>query len=59
MRVSYFQGRRYHLALILKVKGPGDEAWQIFSTEAYKPPAHPEDWKFGGEKDLDKAPLKK
>jgi hypothetical protein len=59
IRVSYFQGRRYHLALILKVKGPGDSVWQVFSTEALKPPAHPEDWKFGGEKDLDKAPLRK
>jgi hypothetical protein len=59
IRVSYFQGRRYNLALILKVKGPGDAAWKIFSTEDYKPPAHPEDWKFGAEKDLDSTPKPK
>ena len=60
IRISYFQGRRYRLALILKVKGPGDAAWKVFSTEDFKPPAHPEDWKFGGEKDLDKTtPVKK
>jgi PA14 domain-containing protein len=60
IRISYFQGRRYRLALILKVKGPGDAAWRVFSTEDFKPPAHPEDWKFGGEKDLEKSsPVKK
>jgi hypothetical protein len=58
IRVSYFQGRRYRLALILQVKGPGDTNWKTFSTEDYKPPAHPEDWKFGGEKDLDQPPAK-
>jgi hypothetical protein len=56
IRVSYFQGRRYRLALILQVKGPGDTTWKTFSTEDFKPPANPEDWKFGGEKDLDKTP---
>jgi hypothetical protein len=58
IRVSYFQGRRYRLALILQVKGPGDMGWKTFSTEDYKPPAHPEDWKFGAEKDLDKPVVK-
>ena len=58
IRVSYFQGRRFRLALILKVKGPGDSAWRIFSTEDFKPPAHPEDWKFGDEKDLEKSGVK-
>jgi len=59
IRVPYFQGRRYRLALILKVKGPGESVWRVFSTEDFKPPAHPEDWKFGDEKDLDKSPGKK
>ncbi len=58
IRVSYFQGRRYRVALILQVKGPGDMKWKTFSTDDYKPPAHPEDWKFGDEKDLDKTPTK-
>ena len=60
IRIPYFQGRRFRLALVLKVRGPGDSEWRIFSTEDFKPPAHPEDWKFGAEKDLDKtAPIKK
>jgi hypothetical protein len=59
IRISYFQGRRYHLALILEVKGPEDTLWKTFSTEDFKPPAHPEDWKFGDEKDLDKSPKTK
>jgi hypothetical protein len=54
IRVSYFQGRRYRLALVLTVKGPGDSDFRTFSTEDFKPPAHPEDWKFGAEKDLEK-----
>jgi hypothetical protein len=60
IRVSYFQGRRYRLALILKVKAASEESWKIFSTEDYRPPAHPEDWRFGAEKDLDgKTKIKK
>lgn len=59
IRISYFQGRRFRLALVLTVKGPGDANFKTFSTEDFKPPAHPEDWKFGGEKDLDQAPKKK
>jgi hypothetical protein len=47
IRVSYFQGRRYQIALQLQVKGPGDAKYRVFSTEEFKPPAHPEDWKFG------------
>ncbi len=46
IRVSYFQGRRYRLALVLQVKAPGDAGYRVFSTEEFKPPAHPEDWKF-------------
>ena len=57
IRISYFQGRRFRLALILKVKAPGESEWKVFSTEDFKPPAHPEDWKFGAEKDLDKPPV--
>lgn len=56
LRVEYFQGRRFHLALILRVKGPGESAFRVFSTEEFKPPAHPEEWKFGAEKDLDRQP---
>jgi hypothetical protein len=37
IRVSYFQGPRFEVALILKVAGPG-EALRIFSTDEFKPP---------------------
>jgi hypothetical protein len=47
IRVSYFQGPRYQVALVLKVAGPDDEELRVFSTDEFKPPPHPEDWKFG------------
>jgi hypothetical protein len=36
IRVSYFQGPREQVALILKVAGPGEEL-RIFSTDEFKP----------------------
>jgi hypothetical protein len=44
IRVSFFQGPRFALALVLSVAGP-HEKWRIFSTEEFKPPPNPEDWK--------------
>jgi PA14 domain len=41
IRVSYFQGRRFHVALVLKVAPPG-EPFRIFSTDDLKPPPHPD-----------------
>lgn len=58
IRVSYFQGRRYRLALVLQVKGPDDKDFKVFSTEDLKPPAHPEDWKFDNGKALTPPPAK-
>lgn len=43
MRVSYFQGPRFEVALVLKVAPPGEEL-RVFSTEEFKPPLHPETW---------------
>jgi hypothetical protein len=43
IRVSYFQGPRFHVALVLKVAGPG-EPLRVFSTDEFKPPRHPESW---------------
>lgn len=43
IRVSYFQGPRFQVALVLKVAGPGED-WRIFNTNEFKP-AHPEDVK--------------
>ena len=45
IRVSYFQGPRYHVALRLQVAGV-DEPLRIFSTEEFKPPPNPESWRF-------------
>lgn len=46
IRVSYFQGPREHVALVLVVAGPKQLSWHIFSTREYKPPVNPDDWKF-------------
>lgn len=45
IRVSYFQGPRDEVALILQVAGPGEE-WRIFSTDEFKPPPNPETWAY-------------
>ena len=47
IRVSYFQGPRFEVALVLRVAPPG-ERWRVFSTDEFKPPPNPENWKFGG-----------
>jgi hypothetical protein len=52
MRVSYFQGPRYMVALVLKVAGPEDEELRVFSTDEFKPPPHPEDWKYSSAGEL-------
>ena len=41
LRVSYFQGPRFHVALVLRVAGVGEKL-RVFSTEEFKPPA---EWK--------------
>ncbi len=38
MRVSYFQGPRFHVALMLEVQTPGGQQ-KIFNTQDFKPPA--------------------
>ena len=43
IRVSYFQGPRYRISLILSVSPPGGE-WRVFNTNEFKPPPDPEDW---------------
>jgi hypothetical protein len=48
IRVSYFQGPRYQLALILSVHGGTRKKWRIFSTDEFKPPPNPEDWMCAG-----------
>jgi hypothetical protein len=48
IRVQYFQGPRLQVALVLEIAGPDDpeQALRVFSTDEFKPPANPEDWKF-------------
>jgi hypothetical protein len=43
IRVSYFQGPRWQVALVLKV-APPDEELRVFSTDEFKPPLHPDAW---------------
>ena len=45
IRVPYFQGIKYRVALILKIAGPGQDL-RVFSTEEFKPPTDPETWAF-------------
>jgi hypothetical protein len=45
IRVLYFQGPKYLVALILEVARPGEPSLRIFDTEAFKPPpGDPADW---------------
>jgi PA14 domain len=46
IRVSYFQGPRDEVALVLSVARPG-ERMRIFSTREFRP-ANPDDWKDPG-----------
>ncbi len=45
IRVSYFQGPRDQVALILRVAGPGEE-WRVFNTDEFKPPPDPATWAY-------------
>ena len=45
IRVSYFQGPGYTVALILMIAGPGED-YRVFNTEEFKPPPNPENWIF-------------
>jgi hypothetical protein len=37
IRVSYFQGPRFHVALVLRVARPEDPELRIFHTDDFKP----------------------
>lgn len=43
LRVPYFQGPRFHVALVLRIARPG-QPFEIFSTDEFKPPPDPEKW---------------
>jgi PA14 domain len=44
IRVSYFQGPKFQIALVLKVGGPGQEL-RVFSTDEFKPPPDSGEWR--------------
>ncbi|HTW63058.1 MAG TPA: PA14 domain-containing protein [Bryobacteraceae bacterium] len=48
IRVSYFQGPRFAIALVLKIAGPGEQM-RVFSTDEFKPPPDPGQWKVKAE----------
>jgi hypothetical protein len=39
LRLSYFQGPREWVALVLAVRMPNEDGWRIFNTDNFKPPA--------------------
>ena len=45
IRVSYFQGPKWAIALVLKIAGPGQQ-YRVFSTDEFKPPPDPGQWRF-------------
>lgn len=45
IRISYFQGPRYQVALVLQV-APPNEDFRIFSTDEFKPPLDPDTWPY-------------
>jgi hypothetical protein len=52
VRVSYFQGPRTQLALMLGVAEAGEKRFRIFDTREFRPPKDPANWKYGTPTDL-------
>lgn len=48
IRVSYFQGPKWEVALVLKIAAPGRQL-HLFSTDEMKPPPDPGQWRLPGE----------
>ncbi len=46
MRVAYYQGPRFVVALVLAVGAPG-AAWRIFNMDDFLPPKDPAEWVSG------------
>src|SRR5580692_10086192 len=45
IRVSYFQGPKFQIALVLKVAGPGQQE-HVFNTDEFKPPPDAGEWRI-------------
>jgi hypothetical protein len=61
IRVSYFQGPCMNridpcVELQLGVKPPGAPEFRYFTTEEFKPPSNPADWKYGDPSQLQDPP---
>jgi hypothetical protein len=52
IRVSYFQGPRYHLYLMLSVKGPNAKSFRVFDTDEFRPPSDLAEWTTGAPADM-------
>jgi hypothetical protein len=57
IRVSYFQGPRDCLALLLAVAGP-DHRWKAFDLRDFKPPSDPDEWQFPASSSVRIVPTK-
>ncbi len=51
IRVSYFQGPRFQVALTLGVAGPSQK-WHLFSTDEPKPPSDAGVWRSPADAEL-------
>lgn len=51
IHVSYFQGPRFTVALVLAAAGPG-APWRIFNTDDFIPPVNPAEWITGEIRDI-------
>jgi hypothetical protein len=40
IRISYFQGPRFMIALVLGVRKPGDPKWRVFDMKEFRPPSN-------------------
>jgi hypothetical protein len=45
IRIDYFQGPRYEVALVLEIAVPGQAQFRIFNTDDFKPPPDADVWK--------------
>jgi hypothetical protein len=51
IKVEYYQGPRFTVALVLAVSPPG-EPWRIFNTDDFKPPNDPDQLQKGEISDI-------
>ena len=56
IRVEYFQGPRFTVALVLAV-GPPGEPWRVFDMKDFRPPQDPAQWQKGKISDIQRQTL--